>query len=49
MRPDQQKAIEDGFGKVAPIAERAATAWSAACSLFAHFMIAEAYGRVAAK
>jgi hypothetical protein len=49
MRPVQLKAIEDGFGKVAPIAERAATAWSTACGLFAQFMIAEVCSRPAAE
>lgn len=49
MRPDQRKEVEDGFSKVAPIAERAATAWNGTCGLFADFNIAEAYGRLAAE
>ena len=44
MTPDQLDAIEDCFGKVAPVAEQTATTRGPS-GLFADFMIAEAHGR----
>lgn len=42
---DQLKAIEDSFGKVAPVAEQGAAARGAACGLFMDFSLAETSGR----